>query len=66
MLKKIKKTKPIYSADYYQTITKIIDKDKFRNFELITNYGLFSGDSNLLKTLKIKEIIDRIKMLKEI
>ena len=60
----MKKNKPIYSIDYYKRITKIIDKYKFKNFELITNYGLFSGDSNLFKTLQIKEIIDRIKNVK--
>ena len=60
----MKKKKPIYSIDYYKRITKIIDKYKFKNFELITNYGLFSGDSNLFKTLQIKEIIDRIKNVK--
>ena len=57
----MKKKLPIYSLKNFKKITKIIDKYKFSNFDLITNYGLFTGDLNLFKTLQIKEIVDRIK-----
>ena len=58
------KKKPFYSIKKYKKITKIIDRHSFGNFELISNYGLFCGDTNLFKTLTIKEIIDRIKNVK--
>lgn len=60
----MKKKKPIYSIKKYKKITKIINNYKFSKFELISNYGLFCGDTNLFKTLTIKEIIDRIKDIK--
>ncbi len=37
----------------YKKILSLKKKFKFSNFELITNYGLFSGDTNLFKTLMI-------------
>ena len=58
------KKKSLYSIKNYKKITKIIRSYKFNNFELISNYGLFCGDTNLFKTLTIKEIIDRIKNVK--
>ena len=58
------KKKPLYSIKEYKKITKIIHSYKFSNFELISNYGLFCGDSNLFKTLTIKEILDRVKNIK--
>lgn len=48
----------------YQKISKLIRKYKFSNFELITNYGLFSGDTNLFKTLKIFELLMQVKNVK--
>lgn len=45
----------------YRKITKLSKKLGFSNFELITNYGLFSGDTNLYKTLKIFELVESIK-----
>ena len=41
----------------YMKILNLIGKDKYSKFDLITNYGLFSGSTNLYKTLKIYEII---------
>ena len=35
----------------YKKILKLKKKFRFTDFELITNYGLFSGDMNLFKTL---------------
>lgn len=58
------KTKPLYSIKKYKKITNIINSYKFNNFQLISNYGLFCGDSNLFKTLTIKEIVDRVKNVK--
>ena len=60
----MKKKKPLYSIKKYKKLTKIIHKYKFNNFELISNYGLFCGDTNLFKTLTIKQIIDRIENVK--
>lgn len=45
----------------YKKISKLAKHLGFSNFELITNYGLFSGDTNLFKVLKIIEIIETIK-----
>ena len=36
-------------------------KLNFSDFDLITNYGLFSGATNLYKTIKIIEVIESIK-----
>jgi hypothetical protein len=60
----VKKTKPIYKLNYYKKILNIIKKFKISNFDLITNYGLFSGDTNLFKTLTIKYLIDRTAQVK--
>ena len=60
----MKKTKPIYKLNYYKKILNIIKKFKISNFDLITNYGLFSGDTNLFKTLTIKYLIDRTAQVK--
>lgn len=48
----------------YKKIINLIKKFNFNNFELITNYGLFSGDTNLFKTLKIYEILIQTKLIK--
>jgi len=48
----------------YKKINNLIKKFSFNNFELITNYGLFSGDANLFKTLKIYDILIQTKFVK--
>jgi len=35
--------------DKYKKILKFKKKFNFSDFDLITNYGLFSGDTNLFK-----------------
>ena len=45
----------------YRKILKLINKYNFTKFDLITNYGLLSGDTNLFKTLTIFELIKRTK-----
>ena len=37
----------------YKKITSLAKRNKLNSFDLITNYGLLSGDMNLFKTLKI-------------
>ena len=37
----------------YSKIVNLAKKNKFSNFDNLTNYGLLSGDRNLFKTLKI-------------
>ena len=48
----------------FQKITKLKKIHKFDDFDLINNYGLFSGDSNLFKTLTIYRLITKIKSVK--
>lgn len=48
----------------YLKILKLKKKFKFSDFELITNYGLFSGDTNLFKTLTIFDIINKTSKIK--
>jgi hypothetical protein len=43
----------------YKSIINLKKKFKFSDFELITNYGLFSGDTNLFKTLTIFDILKK-------
>ena len=45
------------SIKKYKQIIKLKKKYNFSNFDLITNYGLFSGDTNLYKTLTIFDLI---------
>ena len=45
----------------YLKINRLINKYNFNNTELITNYGLFSGNTNLFKTLKIYELLKDVK-----
>jgi len=52
------------SVDKYKKINNIIKKYNISKFELITNYGLYSGDTNLYKTLTIYDLIKRIKNIK--
>jgi hypothetical protein len=48
----------------YSKIVNLAKKNNFSIFEILTNYGLFSGDSNLFKTLKIFELINLTKNIK--
>ena len=48
----------------YLQIIKLKKKFKFSDFELITNYGLFSGDTNLFKTLTIFDLIKQTSKIK--
>ena len=50
--------------DKYLKIVRLKKKFKFSDFELITNYGLFSGDTNLFKTLTIFDIIKKTSKIK--
>ena len=59
-----KKTKPIWSLQKYKKILNLINKYQFNKFDLITNFGLFAGDTNVFKTLTLKEIIDKTKEVK--
>ncbi len=43
----------------YRKILKLISKYHFSKFDLISNYGLFSGDTNLFKTLTIFDLIKK-------
>ena len=44
-------------SNTYKKIVKLIKKYNFSEFDLISNYGLFSGDTNLFKTLTIYNLI---------
>ena len=48
----------------YIKVLNLAKKNKITKFELITNYGLFSGDTNLFKTLTIYEVLKKIKNVK--
>ena len=48
----------------YKKILDIINQDNYSKFDLITNYGLFCGSTNLYKTLKIFELVNSIKKIK--
>ena len=48
----------------YKKILKLKKKFKFSDFGLITNYGLFSGDANLYKTLIIFDLIKNVSKIK--
>ena len=52
------------SKKKYLRISSLIKKYNFDKFDLITNYGLFSGNTNLFKTLKIFELIKETKKVK--
>ena len=47
-------------ANQYKKIINIINRDNYSKFDLITNYGLFSGSTNLHKTIKLIELINSI------
>jgi len=51
-------------ANQYKKIFNIINKDNYSKFDLITNYGLFSGSTNLYKTLKLIELVNSIVNVK--
>ena len=48
----------------YSRIVNLAKKNKFSSFDIFTNYGLFSGDRNLFKTLKIFEFVNQTKNIK--
>lgn len=50
--------------NYYKKIIKLKKKFNFSDFDLITNYGLFSGDTNLFKTLTIYNLLMKTKLVK--
>lgn len=49
----------ILSLGKYKEILKFKKKFNLSDFSLITNYGLFSGDTNLFKTLIIYDLIKK-------
>ena len=53
-----------FSKKNYLKIKSLIKKFNFSEFELITNYGLFSGNTNLFKTLKIYHLINEVSSIK--
>ena len=48
----------------YKKILKLKKKFNFDDFQLISNYGLFSGDTNLFKTLTIYDLIKKTSNVK--
>ncbi|MDA9838488.1 TylF/MycF family methyltransferase [Candidatus Pelagibacter sp.] len=48
----------------YKKITSFIENEKITNFELITNYGLYSGSTNLFKTLTINDLVRKTEKTK--
>lgn len=48
----------------YKTIVKLKKKFRLSDFDLITNYGRFSGDTNLFKTLTIFDLLMKTKSIK--
>jgi len=52
------------SIKKYKQIIKLKKKYNFSNLDLITNYGLFSGDTNLYKTLIIFDLIKQTSKVK--
>lgn len=48
----------------YRKITSLAKRYNFKEFDLITKYGLFSGNQNLFKTLTIFKLIDEVKKVK--
>lgn len=53
-----------FTKQKYQKIINFKKEFKFTDFDLITNYGLFSGDTNLFKTLTIFDLISKISNVK--
>lgn len=51
--------KHLINKKKYKKVIKLKKKFKFSDFELVTNYGLFSGDTNLFKTLTIFDILKK-------
>ena len=50
--------------NYYKKIIKFKKKFGFSDLDLITNFGLFSGDTNLFKTLTIYNLLMKTKLVK--
>ena len=48
----------------YQKIIELKKKINFSDFDVITNYGLFSGDTNLFKTVTIFDLIKQVSKVK--
>ena len=48
----------------YKKIIEFKKKFRLNDFQLITNYGLFSGDMNLFKTLTIFDLIKKTSNVK--
>jgi hypothetical protein len=48
----------------FRKIVSFKKKYKLTDFDLINNYGLFSGDTNLFKTLTIYKLIEQVKDVK--
>ena len=48
----------------YKKILKLKKKFRYNDFEFITNYGLFSGDINLFKTLTIYDLVKQTESVK--
>ena len=56
--------KHLIKKEKYKKIVHLKKKFSFSDFELITNYGLFSGDTNLFKTLAIYDILKQTSKVK--
>ena len=56
--------KHLIKKEKYKKIINLKKKFKFSDFELITNYGLFSGDTNLFKTLAVYDILKQTSKVK--
>ena len=56
--------KQFIKLEKYKKIVSLKKKFNFTDFELITNYGLFSGDTNLFKTLAIYDILKKTSKVK--
>lgn len=54
----------ILTLGKYKEILKFKKKFNLSDFQLITNYGLFSGDTNLFKTLIIYDLIKKTSDVK--
>ena len=48
----------------FRKIVSFKKKYKLTDFDLINNYGLFSGDTNLFKTLTIYKLIEQVRDVK--
>tara|TARA_B100001248_G_C27399780_1_gene469174 strand:+ start:95 stop:826 length:732 start_codon:yes stop_codon:yes gene_type:complete len=58
------KEKMFLTRKKYKEVLKLKKKFYFSDFDLITSYGLFSGDTNLYKTLTIYDLIKKTSKIK--